>query len=176
MVQLTQWIPERWREALADLRDDIYDVVERWMPGGQSVEATSNGQVPILSPNQIDRADGSGPLSRSLTLHPAIDLDETEDEVVVTADLPGLEPNDFSVEVTGERLVIRGEKQHEHSDAQGGHRYHERRYGAFVRAVQLPCEVEADRAQADYSRGVLRITCPKTASAKAKRVRIQVHG
>jgi HSP20 family protein len=81
MTQLTHWTPERWRETLADLREDIYDIVHQARP-----------------------------------------------------------------------------------------------YGAFARAVELPCEVEADNAQADYRRGVLQVTLPKTERAKAKRARIPVHG
>jgi HSP20 family protein len=173
---MTHWIPERWRETLADLRDDIHEIVQRWLPGGQGGEATSNGQVAVLYPNQVDEADKNGSLSRLFASPPAIDLDETDDEVLVTADLPGLDPDDFSVEITGERLVIRGEKKHESSQEGRSYRYHERRYGAFVRAFQLPCEVDADKAKANYSRGVLRITLPKTERAKAKRVKIQVRG
>jgi HSP20 family protein len=174
MTPLTHWIPERWRETLADLRGDIYESIQRWLPGRQSGEVTSNGQVPVLHPSRVEEADESGPLSRLFASPPAIDLDETDDEVVVTADLPGLDAEDFSVEVTGERLVIRGEKKHEKNEERRGYRYHERRYGAFARAVQLPCEVDTDKTQADYTRGVLRVTLPKTESAKAKRVKIQV--
>jgi len=176
MTQLTHWIPERWRETLADLRDDIYESVQRWLPGGVDNVNMSSDRIPILHPSQHDEADERGPLSRLFASTPAIDLDETDDDVIVTAELPGLEAKDFSVEVTRERLLIRGEKKHEKRDEQPGYRYHERRYSAFSRAVQLPCEVDADQTQADYHRGVLRVTLPKTEGAKAKRVKVQVRG
>jgi HSP20 family protein len=64
-------------------------------------------------------------------------------------------------------------KKHETHREEHGFRYQERRYGAFARAIPLPCEVDADKAQANYDRGVLRITLPKTERAKAKRVKIQ---
>jgi len=177
MTQLTHWIPERWRETLANLREDIYEISHRWAPRSQEHEAASSGRVPVLNPNEMDRATESGTLSRLFTNSPAIDFDETDDEVGITADLPGLDdPDDFSVEVTGERLVIQGEKKHESREERRGYRYHERHYGAFARAVKLPCEVDADKAQADYRRGVLRVTLPKTESAKAKWVKIQVRG
>ena len=170
MTQLTQWIPERWRETLADLRDDIYDIIHRWTLSRQSGGSTSNGSVPVLYPTQVDEVDERRPMSRLFASAPTIDLDETDDEVVVTAAVPGLDAEDFSVEVTGERLVIRGEKKHETHDERQGYRYHERRYGAFARAIQLPCEVDSDQAEADYRHGVLRVTLPKTESAKAKQV------
>jgi len=176
MTQLTHWIPERWRETLADLRDDIYESVQRWLPDGQDNDNMSNGRAPVLHPSQHDEADERGPLSRLFARTPAINLDETDDEVTVTAELPGLEVEDFSVEATRERLVIRGEKQQEKRDERPGYSYHERRYGAFARAIPLPCEVDSDQMQADYHRGVLRVTLPKTESAKAKRVKVQVHG
>ena len=177
MTQLTHWIPERWRETLANLREDIYEISHRWAPRSQEHEAASSGRVPVLNPNEMNRATESGTLSRLFTNSPAIDFDETDDEVGITADLPGLDdPDDFSVEVTGERLVIQGEKKHESREERRGYRYHERHYGAFARTVKLPCEVDADKAQADYRRGVLRVTLPKTESAKAKWVKIQVRG
>lgn len=176
MTQLTHWIPDRWRETLTDLRDDIHDIVERWVPGSQGDEGPSNGQVRVRYLGPVDEADARGQQSWLRTHSPAIDLHETDDEIEVIADLPGLEPEDFGVETTGERLVIWGEKKGESSDERRGYRYHERHYGAFARAVPLPCEVDADKAQANYRHGILRVTLPKTASAKAKRTKIQVQG
>ena len=175
MTQLTHWIPERWRETLADLRDDLYEAVERWLPGRRHDGATRNGNVPVRYRAQ-QPSDASWTLPRPFDGNTAIDLSETDDEIVVTADLPGLAPDDFTVEVTGERLVIRGEKRQESSRQERGYSYRERRYGAFARAVQLPCEIEVERAKADYKRGVLHITLPKTERAKASRVKIQVKG
>jgi HSP20 family protein len=173
MNQLTHWLPERWRQSLADLRNDIYAIAERWLSGRRGREAASNAQHPALYQKQMEAVDEGGWMSRLWTSSPAIDLDETDDEVVVTADLPGLDPNNFSVEISGARLVIRGEKKHETHREEHGFRYQERRYGAFARAIPLPCEVDADKAQANYDRGVLRITLPKTERAKTKRVKIQ---
>jgi HSP20 family protein len=175
MNQGTHWLPERWRQSLADLRNDIYEIAERWLSRRRGREATSNGQLPVRYQKQMDAVDEGGLMSRPWVSSPAIDLDETEDEIVVATDLPGLDPNDFSVEISGARLVIRGEKKHEMRREAHGFRYQERGYGAFARAIPLPCEVDADKAQANYNRGVLRITLPKTERAKAKRVKIQNH-
>lgn len=119
-------------------------------------------------------ADSSWSPSQLFVSSPTIDVDETTDDVVVTADLPGLAPEDFAVEITGERLVIRGEKKHAVNRTGYGYTYSEQRYGAFVRALHLPCEVDSDKAQANYQHGVLRVVLPKSEGAKAKRVHIDV--
>ena len=172
MSQLTHWIPERWRESLAHLRDDIHHAVERWFPGRHGA-APSNGSVPVEYVGREPMESLWSP-SRMFASSLAIDVDETDDEVHVTADLPGLDPKDFTVEISGQRLVIRGEKKHESHRSERGYRYSERSYGAFARALPLPCEVVSDKAQAKYTHGVLRITLPKTEQSKAKRVHIRV--
>lgn len=175
MAERTHWIPERWRETLANLRDDIYDIVERWLPRHHDIATRHNGDVPVRYRERMEATETFWSPSRLLASQPSVDLDETADEVVVTADLPGLDPEDFAVEITGERLVIRGEKKREFSHRDRGYRYQERHYGAFARVLHLPCEVDADQAQAHYRRGVLRLTVPKTERAKAKRIQIQAH-
>jgi HSP20 family protein len=176
MKQLTHWIPEGWRETLANLRDDIYDVAERWLPRRHHREATQNGTVLVRSSEPMDVMETFWAPSRLFASSPVIDVDETDDEVVVTAELPGLDPDDFVVEITGERMVIRGEKKHQASHTRRGYTYSERRYGAFARALQLPCEVDVDKAKARYNRGILRVVLPKTEHAKATRVKIQAQG
>ena len=175
MTQLTHWIPERWRETLADLRDDLYETVERWLPGRRHDGVTRNGNMPIRYRGQ-QSIEASWTSPRPFASSAAIDLNETDDEIVVTAELPGLDPDDVNVEVTGKRLVIRGEKRQESSRQERGYSYQERRYGAFARAIQLPCEIDVDQAKAGYKRGVLHIILPKTERAKANRVQIQVKG
>lgn len=176
MTQLTHWIPERWREALVSLRDDIYAIAERWFPWHHGHDATRNGHVPVRYGEPMDAAQTFGTPSRFLASSPVIDIDETDDEVVVTAELPGLQPDDFVVEITAKRLVIRGEKKHESRRTDHGYTYRERHYGAFAQALTLPCEVDVDKAEANYQHGVLRMTVPKTERAKARRVRIPVQG
>lgn len=176
MTQLPHWIPERWRDTLANLRDELYDIAERWLPGRQGRATATQGNVPVRYTGQPEVIDTFAPPSQFFAGNPVIDLDETDDELLVTAELPGLDPGDFVVELTGERLVIRGEKKHEASHKGRGYRYSERRYGAFARAFRLPCEVDTDHVHANYKNGILRVTLPKTMRAKAKRVTIQGQG
>jgi hypothetical protein len=78
--------------------------------------------------------------------------------------------------LSGERLIIRGEQKQSSERHGRDYYYAERSYGAFMRILPLPCEVDAEHAQARYKNGVLRVTLPKTAQAKSKRVKVQVRG
>jgi HSP20 family protein len=102
----------------------------------------------------------------------ASDVAETDDEVVVRIEAPGLEEKDFSVQVLGGHLFVRGHKRFERQEQKAHYHLFESAYGAFERAFALPCEVEADRARATYRRGVLTIRLPR--SERSRRRRIQV--
>jgi HSP20 family protein len=107
--------------------------------------------------------------------HPHTDVRETDDEVLVTAEMPGLEEKDFEIQLSDGVLVLKGEKRHEREEKEEGavHRI-ERSYGSFHRTIPLPCEVLADKATADYRKGVLTVTLPKAPSAKRSVHRISV--
>lgn len=105
---------------------------------------------------------------------PAIEMEEDAHEVLVTVELPGLEKEDFSVELMDRRLILRGEKKATREEHKKGYRYSASRYGAFTRTLTLPCEVKAEETKADYKNGELRIHLPKTEEAKAKRVEVKV--
>jgi HSP20 family protein len=93
----------------------------------------------------------------------------------VNLEVPGMEAGDFDIEVVEDLLVIRGEKRVEREDTGGG-RYFllERAYGAFERAIHLPAEVEQDRAEANYRRGVLSVSLPKRNRHWSRRVSVDV--
>jgi HSP20 family protein len=105
-----------------------------------------------------------------------MDIEETDTEIIVTAELPGLDKDDFTVDISGNRLRIRGEKKRSSEKQEHGYYYAERSYGAFARTVPLPCDIDADRATATSKNGTLRITLPKTEQAKANRIKVQVQG
>jgi HSP20 family protein len=104
---------------------------------------------------------------------PAVDVSETNDAVLVHAEIPGIEPGDLDISVVGDVLTIRGEKRDE-SD-QSGRNYHrvERRYGTFTRTLPLPAAVDPDQVMAKAKAGVLEIRLPKRPEAKAHRVEIR---
>ncbi len=103
---------------------------------------------------------------------PRMDVEETDGEVRVTAELPGLEEKDFELTLEGDRLTIRGEKRAEREDRRRG--WQECSYGSFERTLVLPCEVEAEKASAEYEQGVLRVRLPKTETARERARRIPV--
>lgn len=105
---------------------------------------------------------------------PALDISETDEEVVVRAELPGVDPKDVDINLTGSLLTIKGEKKDEKEEK--GRSFHriERSYGSFTRSFQLPCEVEEEKAKAMYKNGVLDLRLPKTEQAKKKSVKIEV--
>ena len=116
-----------------------------------------------------------GPLFSPEGFVPRIDVRETDEEVFVAAEIPGLEEKDFELNLTAETLTIRGKKRREHEEKGSVQRF-ERNYGAFERTVPLPCEVEADKASATYRNGVLGVTLPKAPSARRRVHRIEVRG
>jgi len=105
---------------------------------------------------------------------PAIDIAEKEKAYEVTAELPGLDEKDIDVAVSDNVLTIKGEKKEEKEEKEKSYYLSERRYGAFQRSLELPSGVDAGRIEAQFARGVLTITLPKTAEAQKKQRKIDV--
>jgi len=104
---------------------------------------------------------------------PDIDVSETGTELVVRAEVPGVEAGDLDVEVAGRMLTLKGEKRHEREEKDESHHLVERSWGSFERSVELPCEVDASKAEATFKNGVLKVRLPKTEEARAKKVEVQ---
>lgn len=174
---MAHFIPESWRHSLAHLRANIHDTIDRWWHHNHTPENGSTLSVRRVKPEIVEDHTSwlSSPSLFSAHL-PRIDVEQTDDDVFVTAELPGLEKDDFTVDLSGERLLrIRGEKKQSSEKKSDGMYYAECSYGAFARTVPLPCEIDAEHASATYKQGTLRITLPKTERAKASRVKVQVH-
>jgi HSP20 family protein len=105
---------------------------------------------------------------------PDLEVEEDDDEIRIRVELPGVEEKDVDVSLRDGQLSVRGEKREERSGKEGGERWTECRYGSFVRAIPLPCEVEEDRVEASFKRGVLTVTLPKTAESRRANRRIEV--
>jgi HSP20 family protein len=106
-------------------------------------------------------------------VHPPVNLYETTDGYVVTAELPGLRVDDIDITVERDRLTLRGERRIEHPADASLHRV-ERRGGAFRRTIQLPLEVDGEKVEAVYRNGVLTLRIPKAPEHQPRR--IAVHG
>lgn len=107
---------------------------------------------------------------------PIIDVADSEKELVVTAELPGLDEKDFEVTLAGDVLTIKGEKREENESRNGGAYHVERRFGSFSRSVRLPFEAGNEQVEAKYDKGVLTIRVPKPADAQRQVRRIEVKG
>lgn len=100
---------------------------------------------------------------------PRVDVAETDKEIVVSAELPGLDEKDIDVSLSNDQLVIRGVKKEEKEEQGRSYYRAERSYGSFVRSIPLPDEVEADQVNAAFTKGVLTVTLPKTGKAKTRK-------
>ncbi len=105
---------------------------------------------------------------------PAIDLSEDEKAYKISAELPGIDAKDIDVSVTGDMLVLKGEKRQEKEEKDKNYHFSERTYGSFQRAFELPSSVDRNKVAADFSKGVLTITLPKTAEAQKPVKKIEV--
>jgi len=104
---------------------------------------------------------------------PALDVYQTANEVVVKATLPGLKPEDVSIDITGETLTIKGETKAEQEIKKENYLYQERRYGSFARSVVLPSGLKPDKAEATIEDGVLTLTIPKAEEVKPKAIKVK---
>lgn len=104
---------------------------------------------------------------------PAVNIWSKGDELIATAEVPGIDPKDLDVTVRGDMLTLRGTRKP--VELKEGETYHrqERGYGDFVRTVQLPYEVEPDKVSAAYRKGVLTLTLPRAEADKPKRIAVK---
>ena len=105
---------------------------------------------------------------------PSMDVYQTEDKIVVKADVPGLEKKDFDISVVNSHLTIKGERKHENEVKEDNYHRIERVYGTFERSFELPATVNAEKIQAEYKDGVLEVTLPKKEEAKPKQIAVKV--
>jgi HSP20 family protein len=105
---------------------------------------------------------------------PPVSVSETNDEIVLTAELPGMNEDDIQIELENNVLAISGEKTEERKEGDEERRYHvwERSYGSFRRSFTLPRTVSADDVSASFANGVLTVTMPKAAEAKGRKISI----
>jgi len=103
----------------------------------------------------------------------AVDVYETDDNVVVEAALPGVKPEDIEISIAGDVLTIKGETKDEKEVKAENYIRRERRYGSFCRSVSLPAGLDGDKAEAEFEHGVLKLTIPKTEEVKPKVIKVK---
>ncbi len=161
-----QIVPQNWKESLSELRREIGDTVDRWIsrlkPEHRSEAKNALAQEDSFW-NPI-RFDGA----------PRVEMEESDDAIKVTAQLPGLTKDDFHVDLDDRYLTLRGEKTGRSERKEGHLHISECSYGSFSRVIPLPCEIDRDKVKAKYKNGELKLVLPKTESAKARRIEISI--
>ncbi|MGA8830625.1 MAG: Hsp20/alpha crystallin family protein [Desulfomonilaceae bacterium] len=152
-------IPWRWKEgrsvpenALTEFRKEVDDLFNQFFGNAGWLPGTS--------------------FSKGFT--PAFDVSDTDEDILVKAELPGVDPKDIEVDLSGTTLTVKGEKKEEQEDkTENVHRI-ERSFGCFSRSVTLPCEVKEDQVEANFKNGVLNLKLPKAESGKKRSIKIDV--
>jgi HSP20 family protein len=143
--------------------------LSRWEPFRGAT--TLQEQVNRLFGNELERA---GEASNLTTWAPAVDIYETEHELVVKADLPEVEAKELDIRVENNVLTIRGERKFEKKVNEDNYLRVERAYGSFSRSFSLANTVNSEAIKADYQNGVLTLTIPKREEAKPKQIKVNV--
>ena len=146
MRLVTRWDPQH---GLSGLQEQVNRLFESSFPG---------------------RSDNSA----LTTWAPAVDIYETEDELVVKADLPDVSEKDLDVRIENNALTIRGERKFEKKVEEENYLRVERTYGSFSRSFSLPNTVNSEAIKAEYKNGVLTIELPKRAESKPKQIKVNV--
>jgi HSP20 family protein len=105
---------------------------------------------------------------------PAVDVTETKGEIVVNAEISGVDPKDIEISLSEGILTVKGEKRQEAEEKEKGYHLLERSCGAFTRSIRLPAEVQSDKITASYRNGVLTIVLPKSEEAQKREIKIKV--
>ncbi len=154
MTNLTRWEPAREMMTLREAMDRLFDDA-------------------FTSPSLRIRNGGS--TWSSAWSSPAIDMYQTDNDVVVKAALPGVKADEVQINVSGDVLTIRGETKHDEEETLKDKSWHirEHRWGAFERSIMLPTNVKSEKAKADFDNGILTITLPKSEEVKPKTITIK---
>jgi HSP20 family protein len=107
---------------------------------------------------------------------PSVDIYENKEQIVLEAELPGMNREDFDLSVENNVITLKGERHFEKTDEQDNYHRVERAYGSFTRSFTLPNTVSAESANAEYKNGVLRVTLPKREETKSRRIEIKTDG
>ncbi len=129
----------------------------------------------VLRGTGLPASGGQGQASAGSFVNAQMNVSETENEIRITAELPGVTEQDIDVSLDDDVLTIRGEKKFERTDEKENFHFVERSYGTFQRSVRLPFPINPEQVKASFENGVLTVTLPKTPQQERSR-RIQVQG
>jgi HSP20 family protein len=148
----------------------VSDRLVRWDPFGDLVSI--HDELSRVFGRTFGGSDALRPSVGAVWM-PSMDVYETDDEIVATLELPGIEPDEVAVSVEGSTLTISGRRKF--SSEVKGESYHrvERRYGSFTRAITLPHTADTERVNANFDNGVLTIEVAKAEKAKPKKIQVK---
>ena len=104
---------------------------------------------------------------------PAVDMSENKEEIVVHAEIPGMDAKDIDISLNGRVLTMKGERKQEQEEKEKNYHRIERRYGSFTRSFELPADVDGNKVKAAYKDGVLTLNLPKTKEQSVKKIKIK---
>lgn len=161
---------------LHQLREGLNEAWDTLVEGWQRLYRRAAGAITRFTPGRReDEKTGSELAVRSSGWGVlASEVFDDDDQIVVRLEAPGMEKEDFDLQVLDNYLVIRGEKRYERERSEGQYRVTECAYGHFERAIPLPEEVESDKANATYKKGVLRVELPKSARGRRRKVTVEI--
>jgi HSP20 family protein len=116
--------------------------------------------------------DDDTPLTAGNGWLPAMEIEEDQEELVVRAEVPGMDRDDLDISLQGNTLTISGEKKRKEETGNGGYYQSERRYGRFQRVLTLPTDVDAEKIQASQADGILTIRLPKSEASKPRKIEV----
>jgi|SRR5687768_2969835 len=136
---------------------------------------TLQEEVNRLFSTNLTRSFGDEGIGRGAWA-PSVDIYENKDQIVLEAELPGMNQDDFDLSIENNVITLRGERKFEKTEESDNYHRVERSYGAFTRSFTLPHTVSAEGATAEYNNGVLRVTLPKREETKARRIQVSGTG
>ena len=145
---LRSLVPSRGRDDLAEFQRSMSRMMRDFFEDEPS----------LFSASDLDESGGS--------FVPRLDLQETDNKIVLTAELPGLTDKDVEVSLDKQYLTVKGEKKEEKETSDAGRFFTERRFGSFERTIRLPSSIDKDKISAKFDKGLLTVELPKSPEAK----------
>jgi HSP20 family protein len=151
-------LPSRYQDPFLSFRAEMDRLFDSFLGGAPSLTSLRQG------------------FSGAQVMTPTLDVKENEKEIVVKADLPGMDEKDINLTIHNGVLSLRGEKKSEHTDERENYHVMERSYGSFQRSIRLPDTIDEDKAEARFDKGVLTITLPKRPETVSAQKKIEIKG
>lgn len=147
--------------------------IKRWEPA-RSMEKFLQEMFEEPMPSRFFRRFPSLRWEKEFETVPAVDMFDKDDEIVVKAEIPGIDKENIKISVSDNVLTIKGEMKKEEEVKEEDYYYAERSYGSFSRSLTLPAKVAEDKIKAEYKDGILEVHLPKAAESKPKEIKVDV--